>query len=154
MIVSDQQWKKCGTLCEVKTVRMNFQPTRKQFFPLTSCAKHKKHDRLEPGLFKEKFFCTEMICLCSITFCCNYSQLNNFTFSSEKLRKRTLEDSGDGPISKCRKVLEEVIIVTSTNWGFRTIQHDVATYEQRRDCHTFIPRETFNKMECTLASLI
>ena len=92
-----------------------FSANSKTIFPLTSCAKHKKHDRLELGLFKEKFFCTEMICSCSITFCCNYSQLNNFTFSSEKLRKRTLEDSGDGPISKYRKVLEEVIIVTSTN---------------------------------------
>ena len=31
---------------------------------------------------------------------------------------------------KYRKVLEEVVNVTSSNRGFRTIQHAVATYEQ------------------------
>ena len=40
------------------------------FFPRTCCSKHKKHDKREPGLFKEKFRCTEMICLCSKTCCC------------------------------------------------------------------------------------
>ena len=36
------------------------------FFPRT-CSKHIKHDKREPGLFKEEFGCTEMICLCSKT---------------------------------------------------------------------------------------
>ena len=31
---------------------------------------------------------------------------------------------------KYRKVLEEAVNVTSTNTGTRTIQHNVATYEQ------------------------
>ena len=35
------------------------------FFPRTCCSKHIKHDKREPGLFKEEFRCTEMICLCS-----------------------------------------------------------------------------------------
>ena len=30
-IVSDQQWKKCGTFCEVETVRMNFLPAQHHF---------------------------------------------------------------------------------------------------------------------------
>ena len=35
------------------------------FFPRTCCAKHKQLDKREPGLFKEEFRCTEMLCLCS-----------------------------------------------------------------------------------------
>ena len=31
-------------------------------FPRTCCTKHKKHDKLELGLFKEEFHCREMIC--------------------------------------------------------------------------------------------
>ena len=37
------------------------------FFPRTCCSKHIKHDKREPGLFKEEFCCTEMICFCSKT---------------------------------------------------------------------------------------
>ena len=37
------------------------------FFLKTRCVKHKRHDRREPGLFKEEFRCTEMLCLCSKT---------------------------------------------------------------------------------------
>ena len=40
------------------------------FFPRTCCEKDKKHDKREPDLFKEEFRCTEMLCLCSKTYCC------------------------------------------------------------------------------------
>ena len=36
-------------------------------FPRTCCTKHKKYDKREPGLFKQEFRCTEMLCLCSKT---------------------------------------------------------------------------------------
>ena len=56
-----------------------------------------------------------------------------YKFSSKRLNKRTLEDCGDGgPLSKYRKVLEESVNVTSTNRGFRTIQHSFAMYEQTK----------------------
>ena len=32
------------------------------FFPRTCCTEHKKHDKREPGLFKEEFRCTKMLC--------------------------------------------------------------------------------------------
>ena len=32
------------------------------FFPRTCCDKHIKYDKREPGLFKEEFRCTEMLC--------------------------------------------------------------------------------------------
>ena len=65
--------------------------------------------------------------------CCYDKQTNKYKFSSKGLNKRTLEDCGNGPMSKYRKVLEESVNVTSTNIGFRTIQHSVATYEQTKE---------------------
>ena len=35
-------------------------------------------------------------------------------------------------MTKYREVLEEAINVTSTNRGFRTMKHSVATYEQTK----------------------
>ena len=74
-----------------------------------------------------------MLCLCSKTYCRYDKHTNKYKFSSKSPNKRTLEDSGDGgSMSKYRKVLEESVNVGSTNRGFRTIQHSVATYEQTK----------------------
>ena len=43
---------------------------KNNFFPRTCCSKHEKHDKREPGLFKEEFKCTAMLCLWSITYWC------------------------------------------------------------------------------------
>ena len=112
------------------------------FFPRTCCIVHKKHDKREPGLFKEEFRCAEMFCLCSKTYCSYDKQTNKHKFSSKGLNKRTLEECGDGgTMSKYRKVLEEAVNVTSTNRGFRRIQHCVATYEQtKRGLSYFHPK--------------
>ena len=59
------------------------------FFPRTCCVKHKQHDKREPGLFKEEFGCTEMLCLCSKTYCCYDFTSNKLKFSSKGLNKRT-----------------------------------------------------------------
>ena len=100
------------------------------FFPRTCCNAHKKHDKREPGLFKEEFRCAEMLCLCSKIYCRYDRKGNKYKFSSKGLNKRTLQDCGDGPMSKYCKVLQEAVNGTSTNRGFRTIQYSVATYEQ------------------------
>ena len=100
------------------------------FFQRTCCTKLMEHDKREPGLFKKEFRCTEMLRLCSKTYCCYDSNSNKYIFSSKGLNKRRLEDCGDGPMAKYRKVLDEFINVTSTNRGFRTVHHSVATYEQ------------------------
>ena len=39
------------------------------FFLRTCCVKNKQHDKRELGLFKEEFRYTEMLCLCSKTYC-------------------------------------------------------------------------------------
>ena len=44
--------------------------TKSNFFRRTCCSIHKKHDKLKPGLFKEEFRCTQMLCLCGKTYCC------------------------------------------------------------------------------------
>ena len=101
--------------------------------PRICCNVHKKHDKREPGLFKEEFRCAKMLCRRSKTYCCYDKQTNKHKFSSKGLNKRTLEECGDGgPLSKYRKVLEEAINVTSTDRGFRTIQHSVARYDQTK----------------------
>ena len=110
-----------------------FTKSAKTFFPRTCCAKHKKHNRGEPGLLKEEFRCTKMICLCSKSYCSNESQSNKFKISSKGLNKGTLEDCGDYPMSKNCKELEEVVNVTSTNRGIRTLHYAVATYKQRKN---------------------
>ena len=105
---------------------------KSNFFPRTCCSTHKKHDKREPELFKVEFRCTEMLCLCSKTYCCYDNKSDKLKFSSKGLNKRVLEDSGDGPMSKYRRVLDEAINLTSTKRGFRTINHMLATYEQTK----------------------
>ena len=73
------------------------------FFPRTCCVKHKQHDKRKPGLFKEKFRCAEMLCLCSKTYCCYDVTSNEVKFSSEGLNKRVLEQSGHGTLEKYRE---------------------------------------------------
>ena len=116
------------------------------FSSRTCCAKHKKHDGREPGLFKEEFRGTEMICLCSKTYCCFDSESNKFNFSSKGLDKTTLEVCGDGLMSKHPKVLERFVEVTSTNESFCAIQHAVATYVQtRKGLSSFYPKGIVQK---------
>ena len=70
------------------------------FFTRTCCNVHKKHDKREPGFFKERFRCAEMLFLCSKTYCCYDKHTNKYQFSSKGLNKRTLEDCGDVKVSQ------------------------------------------------------
>ena len=111
------------------------------FFPRTCCVKHKQHDKREPGLFKEEFRCTEMLCLCSKTYCCYDVTSNKLKFSSKGLNKPVLEQSGDGPLEKYRRVLNETLNITSNKRGFRTNNHSAATYEQvKKGLSSFHPK--------------
>ena len=60
------------------------------FFPGTCCTKHIKHDKREPGLFKEEFRCSETLCLCSKIYCCYDSNSNKCKFSSRGLNKKNV----------------------------------------------------------------
>ena len=100
------------------------------FFPRTCCLKHEQHDKRKPGLFKEEFRCTEMVCLCGKTYCCYDVTSTKLKFSSKGPNKRVLAERGDGPLENYRRVFNEKVNVTSNNRGVRTNNHSVATYEQ------------------------
>ena len=123
------------------------------FFPRTCCLKHKHYDKRELALFKEEFRCTEMLCLCSKTYCCYYVTSIKLKFSKKGLNKRVLERSGDGQVEKYRRVLNEKENVTSDNRGFRTNNQSVATYEQVKVCPTFTESKKL-RVEFTLNRLI
>ena len=80
------------------------------FFPRTCCTKHKKHDKREPGGNQK---------------CC--ARAARRTAVMTLVHKKTLESSGDAPMSRYRNVFEETANVTSNNRGFRTIDHNVDT---------------------------
>ena len=94
----------------------------------------------------ESLVCSKKIlsvrrCLYSKTYCCSDNKSDKMKFSSKGLNKRILEESGDGPMEKYRKLLDEAINLTSTNRGFRTINHMVATYEQiKKGLSYFYPK--------------
>ena len=71
-----------------------------------------------------------MQCLCSKTYCCYDNKSDKFKFSSKGLKERVLEDSGDEPMAKFRRVLDKAVNLTSTIRGFRTINQMVAIYKQ------------------------
>ena len=98
--------------------------TKSNFLPRTCCSILKKHDKREPALFNEEFRCTEMLSLCSKTYCCYGNKSDKSNFGSRGLNKRVLEDSGDGPMAQHRILLDEAINFTS---GFRTVSHMVTT---------------------------
>ena len=100
------------------------------FLPRKCCARRKQHDKREPGLFKEEFRGTEMLCFSSKTYFCYDVTSNNIKISSKGLNKRVLEQSGDGPLEKYQRVLNEKVSVTSNKRGSRTNNHSVATYEK------------------------
>ena len=70
------------------------------FLPRTCCVKHKQHDMRETGLYKEEFRCTELLCLCSKTYCCYDVTPNKHKISSKGLNKRVLEQRTTGKVSE------------------------------------------------------
>ena len=88
------------------------------------------HDKRDPGLFKEEFINTEMLCLCGKFYCCYDVTTNKFEISSKSLNKHLHKQSSDGLFEKYRRLLDQNIKTTSTNRGFRANSHIVTTYEQ------------------------
>ena len=82
-----------------------------------------------------------MLCLSSETHCSYDVTSDKLKFSSKGFNKRVLEQSGDGPVEKYRRVLNEKVNITSNNGGFRTNNHTVATYEQvKKSLSYFYPK--------------
>ena len=89
------------------------------FFQRTCCVKHKQLDKREHCIFKEEFRCTEMLSLCSWTYCCYDVTSKKLKISSRGLNKSVLEQGGDGLLEMYRRVLNEAVNVISNNKGFQ-----------------------------------
>ena len=105
---------------------------KSNIFPRTCCSIHKKLDKRELGFFKEAPRCTEKLCLRRKIRCCYDNKSDKFKIISKWVKKLANEDSGDRPMSKYRRVLDEALNLTSTYIWFRTINHTVASYEQAK----------------------
>ena len=108
----------CGDNFEADSLR--------NFFPRTCCSTHSQLDEPEPGVFKEEFRATEMICLCSKTYCCFDSQTKKTNLSSKGLNKHFLNESSDGSLQKYRKVLNDVLKIffrISEIFGNKCVTH-------------------------------
>ena len=82
-----------------------------------------------------------MLYLCSKTYCCYEDTSNKRNISSEVLNKRVLEQSGEGPLVKYRRVLNEKVKVTWKNGRFRTNNHSVVIYEHvKKGLSYFYPK--------------
>ena len=111
-----------------------------EFFLRMGWDKHKKDDKGELGLSEEGFKRTEMLCICSKTYCCCDVASNKYKFSSKGLNKRVLKQGGEGPLDKHRRVLDEKILVTLTNRILCANKHTVATCQQVKKGLTFFNR--------------
>ena len=117
---------------------------KSNLFPRTCCSIHKNLHERELGLSKVALRCTEKLCLHSKIYCWYDNKSDKFKISSKWLNKRVLEVSGDRPMSQFRRVLE-AINLTSTNIGFRTINHMVISYERKGNDLVFLSKETISR---------
>ena len=95
-----------------------------------------------------------MLCLCSKTYYCYDNNSDKFKFSRKGLNKRVLQDSGDESMAKYKRVLDEAVNLTSTNKGFRTLNHMGATYEQtKKGLSYFYPKRQVQDDDINTKSL-
>ena len=128
----DLKWKQNGNICAEKTALIVSMLIQLNFFPRMCCGKHKKHDKRKPGLFKEEFRCSEMLCLRSETYCYYEETSNKLKFRSKALKKWKLEQSGVATLENYRKVLQNEVNNTALKCDFRSTDHTVATYERSK----------------------
>ena len=74
-----------------------------------------------------------MLCKCSKTYYCYDVATNKSNFSCEDLNKCVTEQTGDRPLEKGHRILDENMNLTSTDWFFRINNHAIATYEQNME---------------------
>ena len=98
------------------------------FFPRRCSEVHNKFDQRTPGLFKEEFRCTEMIVLCSKTYCCLDEETQTIKLSAKGINKTALIN--DDPMEKYRSVLQRQEQVENVIRGFRVVgSSKVCTYQ-------------------------
>ena len=61
------------------------------FFLENCCIEHKRHDERDPGLFREEFRCTELLRLCSKTYCCYDLISNKVQIQPQKFKQKNVK---------------------------------------------------------------
>ena len=156
MIVSDQQWKKGGTLYELETVRMHFQPNQQQISSLVLSALSIRSTIVENLAYSKKISAAQKWFVCV----------------AKKITVKTHKQTNTNLAAKSwiKELLKTVVMVPCTNiarfWKNSLIYHQPIEVfikynmlsphmsKQRKSCYTFIPKEKFNKAENTLVFLI
>ena len=155
MIASDQQWDSSSILCEMETIRMNFQPTEQQIFSLV-LAKLRITSKTDENLgyskrnsLAQKWF----VCVRKHIATLTQNQTNS-NLAGKACKKELLKTVVMAPcpnIAKFWKLLlmyrQQVEVFAQYNMlepHFR---------KQRKDFQSFNSKEMFKKMEPTFVSL-
>ena len=97
------------------------------WFPRRCCDHHIALDRRRVGIFKKEFEGCQMISLCSKSYIIQDSE-GKQKISCKGISKKQLVD----PLNKFQQTLEEKVINSSTNVGFRLRGSKIYTYSQEK----------------------
>ena len=116
------------------------------FFHRTCCDKHKNTIDVNLGYSRKNSAAQKrLVCVAKhISFMTHNQTISNLK-AKAWIQKRH-KDYGDGPMSKYLHVLEMIINLTSTNRGYCTKKHALATYEQTKKWLSYrIPKRNEQK---------
>ena len=111
-----------------KEKRVEFETERHTWFPRTQPLHAARFDKRTPGLFKEEYRGTKMVCLSAKTYCIEGEM--GIKFSSKGANKRSVSD----PMQIMRNVLETGIPESTVNRGIKRKGDEMVTYTQKRRC--------------------
>ena len=114
----DLLWTQNGHKCDFEDSFIAVALGR--FFPLTCCVERKNYDTRNPGPFEDEFRCSEKLFTWSKTFCCYDSASNKLKVSIRGIKNWIIEHSGECPLEKWCKNLDDAMNKKSTHRGFRT----------------------------------
>jgi hypothetical protein len=107
---------------------------KKQWFPATHPPELARYQKRTPGLFKEEFRGTEMVCLSAKTYVVYNEDADQCKFSSKGAQKRQVHE----PMKLYKSVLETREPATVTNRGIRKRNGVLHTYAQDRRAFDYV----------------
>lgn len=109
-------------------LRTEFEKEKDAWLPRTDTIEHRAYDKRTPGLFKLEYSGTDIVALCSKTYCVYDKQTEDSKFSCKGVNKHQYKN----PIDLYKRVLETKEAESGKVTGFRAIQNGVFTYTQDR----------------------
>ena len=154
MIVSDRQWKKSETPCEMGIVGMSFQLTEQQISSFVLAALSIRSTIEENLSYSKKNSAAQKWFVCVAKHIAPKTHNHLIKFSSKSLKKERLKTVVMDTCLSIARILEEVVKVFPTGKGFRAIQYAVATYEQTKErLSYFYPKNCPARWQTHLSSL-